>query len=121
MLKWLSTPDDALPDWLHTLLLLLVTGSFGAPLLWQGAQAMLTRHLEPVMGPEFGQWLFPRVLEGAAARLAGLELVVLGLSFLALGGAFSRWADERPLLQRLPWGLLALFVALHLGFARLTQ
>ena len=101
--------DESLPTWLHTLLCFGIVMPFGLPLIFHGVQAMLTKHLEPLSGPEFGQYFFgPNVIVGTSAQVAGVALVLYGLTFLSLALAFTRYAEERVLLRRLPWVLLAL-------------
>lgn len=103
--------DDSLPTWLHTLLCLVLGMAFGLPLLFQGGKAFSARHLEPLSGPEFGQYFFgPTAISGRPAQIAGVALVLYGLSFLSLSVAFTRHAEERVQLRRLPWLLLALDV-----------
>ena len=51
-------------------------------------------HLEPLSGPEFGQWFFGRTpLDGGEAVRAGASLVVLGASFYAMAASFVRAAE----------------------------
>jgi hypothetical protein len=105
--------DDDLPTWAHTLLLFLIVSPFALPLIWLGLQGIHTHHLEPVMGPDFGVWLVgPKPVDGRAAVLEGLKLILLGCGFLAIAAAFSRFAEDRPGLRRLPWILLGVFVVL---------
>jgi hypothetical protein len=107
--------DDELPTWLHSLLLVLVVAPFAAPLCWWGLQAIATAHLEPLSGPDFGQFFFgPAALDGEPARVAGLSLVAQGCAFFALAAGFSRLACARVLLRALPWGLIAISVLLSL-------
>ncbi len=113
MTNW-SIQDDDLPTWAHTLLLLAVVSPFAALLIWPGLRAVANGVLLPMMGPEFGQWLFGQAaLRGNHAVLAGWVLISLGMTFLALGAAFSRWAEDRPLLRALPWGLLVFDAAFY--------
>ena len=100
-------PDDDLPTWAHTSLLMVVVSPFALLLIWPGVMAVATGVLLPMMGPEFGQWMFGnRELRGHHAVLAGWVLISLGVTFLALGVSFSRWAQEHLLMRALPWGLL---------------
>ena len=103
--------DNSLPTWLHTLLCLALGMPFALPLLFHGSKAVATRHFEPLSGPEFGQYFFgPNAISGTPAQIAGAALVLYGLAFLSLSIAFTRHAEERVLLRRLPWFLLALGV-----------
>lgn len=105
--------DEELPTWLHTALLLLVVLPFALPLAWLGIEAVATGHLEPVSGPEFGQYFFGRVtLHGLPARLGGVSLIVLAAAFLAIAFRFSRFADGDGWRRILPWALLAVSIAL---------
>ena len=106
--------DDDLPDWAHTSAVMLVSAAFGAPWLWLGLKAVFTARLPATMGPEFGVWLFGQhTLVGRAAVLAGCTLVMLGLAFLALGAAYTRWAESRTAVRVLPWVLLGLALLLY--------
>jgi hypothetical protein len=103
--------DDSLPTWLHTLLCLILGMPFALPLLFYGCKAFSTQHLEPLSRPEFGQYFFgPNAISGAPAQIAGVAFVPYGFAFLSLSVAFTRHAEERVLLRRLPWVLLALGV-----------
>lgn len=108
--------DDSLPTWLHSLALLVVVSPFGAPLIWWGIEAIHLRHLEPLSGPDFGQFFFgPTALNGKAAVWAGLSLVALGASFYSIAVRFMRPAQDHRSLRWLPWVLLAVSIAI--GFA----
>ena len=99
--------DDDLPTWAHTALLMIVVSPFALLLIWPGSRAVATGVLLPMMGPEFGQWMFGhQELRGHHAVLAGWVLISLGVTFFALGASFSRWAQERLLMRTLPWVLL---------------
>lgn len=105
--------DDALPTWLHTLLLVLVVSPFAGFLFWFGIGAIATAHLDPLSGPEFGQLFFgSSPLQGKAARVAGLSLLAFGGSFVAIAFKFSRLAGESRFSRLLPWVLLAISVLL---------
>ena len=105
--------DDELPTWLHSLLLVLVSLPFSSFLLWFGCGALFSGHLEPLEGPDFGQFFFgPTALDGKAARVAGLSLIAAGASFLAIAYRFSRFSDEGLRARLLPWILLAMSVML---------
>ena len=107
--------DDKLPTWLHTALLLLIVSPFSLPLLWTGVHAISAAHLEPLSGPEFGQFFFgSEPVQGKAARAAGFSLVVLGCAFLAIAIQFSRLARGNVIVRTLPWVLVAVSVALSL-------
>ena len=100
--------DDSLPTWLHTTLLILVVSPFSVFLFWTGVHAIGTKHLEPLSGPDLGQFFFgPLPLEGKAATVAGLSLVVLGCAFGALAAQFSRLAPGNVVVRWLPWVLIA--------------
>lgn len=106
--------DDELPDWAHTSAVMLVSGAFGAPWLWLGLKAVFTARLPATMGPDFAVWMFgQKTLIGNAAVLGGLTLVNLGLVFLALGVAYTRWAEGRSVVRLLPWALLVLTLLLY--------
>lgn len=82
--------DDALPTWLHTTLLVLVVSPFCLMPLWWGIGAMIAGHLDPLPGPDFGQFFFGQVpLHGDMARFAGFALVILGLAFAALAVRYA--------------------------------
>ena len=99
--------DNDLPTWAHTALLMIVVSPFAVLLIWPGSRAVATGVLLPMMGPEFGQWMFGhQELRGHHAVLAGWVLTSLGVTFFALGASFSRWAQERLLMRTLPWVLL---------------
>ena len=113
--------DEALPTWLHTALLFLIVSPFSVPLLWFGLHAIATKHLEPLSGPEFGQFFFgPSPLQGKAASLAGFSLIVLGCAFAALAMQFSRVAHGNVVLRSVPWILIAVSVALSLWVKSLS-
>lgn len=104
--------DDKLSTWLHTILLLLVVSPFSLFPLWWGMSALVSGHLEPINGPEPGQYFFgPAALTGTAARLAGVAFLVLSAAFITIAINFSRFAKENNFLKLLPWLLLAGFVA----------
>jgi len=107
--------DEALPTWLHTLLLILIVSPFSGFLFWFGVSAIAAAHLDPLSGPEFGQFfLGPSPLEGKAARVAGVSLIAFGGSFVAIAFKFSRLAGENRLPRLLPWILLAISQMLSL-------
>lgn len=107
--------DEELPTWLHTLLLVLIVSPFAVFLFWFGISAMVTAQLDPLSGPEFGQFFFgPSPLQGKAARVAGFSLVAFGGSFVGIAFKFSRLADESRISRLLPWILLAISVMLSL-------
>ena len=119
MRRLLFLDDDSLPTWLHTLALLLVASPFGVPLIWIGVRAILSRHLDPVSGPEFGQFFFgPTALQGKEAVWAGMSLVVLGISFFSLAASFMRVAQGNLALCLLPWALIAASIAFGLPVGR---
>jgi hypothetical protein len=106
--------DDALPTWLHTTLLFLIVSPFAGFLLLHGLGALATGILEPLNGPDAGQFFFgPETLHGGAARLAGVSLLSLGGAFIAVALRFSRLGFPRvPVRFILPWALLAISVGL---------
>lgn len=110
--RWLQ--DDELPTWAHTTCVLSIVSLFALPLIWSGLKAITLQSLPPMMGPEFGVWMFgAQELQGRMAVLAGLSLMVFGATFFALGVAFTRWAQDRVMVRRLPWLLLVLGVAFY--------
>lgn len=110
--RWLE--DDDLPTWAHTACVLSIVSLFALPLLWSGFKAITLKTLPPMTGPDFGQWMFgQRELHGRVAILAGWSLVSFGATFLALGLAYTRWAEGRFIIRMLPWLLLALDVLLY--------
>ena len=113
-MKWLSLQDNELPTWAHTTLTLAIASAFAVPLFWFGLSAIATGRLEPMMGPQFGEWWFgDKALTGRAAVIGGFALLDAGLTFLSIGVAFCRWAEGRIVVRLLPWGLLAFYVVLH--------
>lgn len=113
--KSLFPEDDALPTWLHTALLFIGVSPFGIPLTWWGVQAIVQRHLEPLSGPEFGQWFFGRsALDGSEAVWAGISLVVFGVSFFAIAVSFMRASEGNRVLKLLPWILVATSIVVSL-------
>ncbi len=114
--------DDELPTWLHTTLCFLVSTPFAAPLLYFGIEAIFTKHLEPLSGPDFGQYFFGRnPLDGSVAQIAGVSLIFDGLAFLAISLAFTRYADETPALKLPQWILLAIAIGLSVMVERTTR
>ena len=121
MRRSLFPSDASLPTWLHTLLLFLVVSPFAVFLLWHGVQAIATAHLEPLEGPDFGQFFFgPTAINGKAARIAGVALIVLSCSFVALAFNFSRLAYANRVLRQLPWILVAVYIAMSFWAESLT-
>ena len=119
MRRSLFPDDDSLPTWLHTLACFLVVSPFGVPLIWAGGKAVFLRYLEPIAGPEFGQFFFgSTALQGNEAVWAGLSLVVLGFAFFSIGARFTRAGRVNSLLHALPWVLLAVSIALGLPVDR---
>lgn len=106
--------DESLPTWLHTLLLLLIVSPFFIFFFFQGISAIANGYLDPLSGPEFGQYFFGNVaLVGKAAKLAGVSLIVLGFGFVALAVQFSRLAIAKLLARTLlPWVLIAIHIGL---------
>ena len=107
--------DESLPTWLHTLLLLLIVSPFFIFFFFQGISAIANGYLDPLSGPEFGQYFFGNVaLVGKAAKLAGVSLIVLAFGFVALAVQFSRLAIANLLARTLlPW----VFIIIHIGLS----
>jgi hypothetical protein len=119
MRKSLLPADDALPTWLHTFACFFVVALFGMPLIWWGIEAIHLRRLEPITGPEIGQYFFgSAALEGKAAVWAGCSLIMLGAAFFAIGARYTRAGRERAALRLLPWVLIAASVLLALPIGR---
>jgi hypothetical protein len=113
--------DESLPTWLHTLLLLLVVSPFSAFLLWRGVHAVTTAQMEPLSGPDFGEFFFgAAAIHGKAARVAGVSLILLGCAFVALAFNYSRLAQGNKVLRLLPWVLVAMSVAMLFWVASLA-
>lgn len=109
----LFTPDDELPDWLHTLLLAILVSPPVIWLFWFGFSALFIGRLEPLPGPDFGQYFFgPNALLGKPARIAGISLITLGFAYLTVAARFSRFAAERKRWRLLPWLLLGVAILL---------
>ena len=83
-------------------------------LFFQGISAIASGYLDPLSGPELGQYFFGNVaLVGKAAKLAGVSLIVLGFGFVALAVQFSRLAIAKLLARTLlPWVLIAIHIGL---------
>ena len=107
-------PSDAsLPTWLHTVLLFLILAPFFVFLFWHGISAMHTAHLEPLGGPELGEFFFGnRAIFGKAAILAGASLILLGCAFIALAIQFSRLVYASAIPRILPWIFVAAYIAM---------
>lgn len=107
--------DESLPTWLHTLLLFLIVSPFFVFLFVEGISAIASAQLEPLSGPEFGQYFFGDVtLVGKAAKIAGVALIVLGFGFVAIAVQFSRLAMAEFVARTfLPW----LLIAVHIGLS----
>lgn len=113
--------DKELPTWLHTLLLILIVSPFSGYLFWLGINAIYTAHLDPVSGPDFGQFFFGSLaLQGTAARVAGFSLVTAGGYFAAIAFQFSRLTSESKFSCLLPWILLAISQILSLWVKSIT-
>lgn len=105
--------DDSLPTWLHTLLCIIVVAPFAGFLLRFGFAALFTAHLNPLPGPDIGQYFFGnKTLIGSSARLAGVSLLFLGIACITLGLSFTRPGQDYPRLRQAPWVLLAMGVLL---------
>ena len=109
----MSLRDEDLPTWAHTTCVMVIAGLFALPLLWMGIHAVWSANLAPTRGPDFGMWMFGgRPLQGLAAVIAGMSLLGLGSTFLALGLSWTRWAEGRRVWRWLPWGLCAISLLL---------
>lgn len=96
--------DDDLPTWLHTALCMIIVAPFAIYLIWIGLDAVLTGHMEPISGPEIGQFFFGHLpLNGMQAKLAGCSLVLLGHAFFLLGLSFTRFVEDSYWLRMTPW------------------
>lgn len=113
MRRSLFPSDDSLPTWLHTFACFFVVFFFGIPLLWWGGEAIHARYLDPLSGPELGQYFFgPTALQGRAAVKAGWSLIAFGVFFFALGARHTRAAQGIPILRLLPWVLIVVSAVL---------
>jgi hypothetical protein len=110
----LFASDESLPTWLHTLLLFLVTSPFYGFSFYYGIGAIVSVHLEPLGGPDFGQYFFGNVtLDGTPAKIAGVSLIALGFSFVAIAIQHSRLAIADAVARTyLSWIFLAISIAL---------
>ena len=114
--------DDDLPTWAHTALLVIIVSPFAILLIWPGSRAVATGVLLPMTGPEFGQWMFGnKELRGHHAVLAGWVLISWGVTFLALGASYSRWAQGSLLLRSMPWVLLIFELAFYFYVLRMIK
>lgn len=102
--------DDSLPTWLHTTLILAIASPFVGFLLWYGIGALFLGHLEPLSGPDFGQYFFGDLtLHGRPARIAGLSLLLDASALVALVLRFSRLEFASTTTSAvLPWAFFAL-------------
>ena len=92
MRRSLFPSDESLPTWLHTTLIVAIGLPISAYLFWLGIEALLLGQLEPVSGPDFGQYFFGNVtLHGRHARIAGVSLILDGAAFMAFVLRFSRF------------------------------
>lgn len=99
MKSW-RIPDDELPTWLHTTIALLVVSPFALLFIVPGIGAIRNSVLEPLMGPDFGFFLFgDQTLHDQAARVAGWSLLAGGLSFFGIGIGFCRWAQDNAVIR----------------------
>lgn len=106
--------DDDLPNWGHTVLLIIIVSPFALLLIFPGVRAVATGILPPMAGPELGQWMFgQQELRDDQAVLAGWVLISFGLTFLSLAAAFSRWAQDILVLRALPWVLAVFDIAFY--------
>ena len=113
--------DESLPTWLHTTLLLLTVLPFSVFLFWNGISAINTAHLEPLGGPELGQFFFGNVaIFGKAARMAGVSLILLSCAFIALAFNYSRLEYGSKILHLVPWVLLAVYIVMSFWVKSLT-
>lgn len=105
--------DESLPTWLHTTLLILIGAPVAAYLGWHGTVALFTGRLEPISGPEFGQYFFGNVvLYGRPAKLAGASLILDAMAFMALLLRFSRFD-----VARATTGVAIVLFALSMAFS----
>jgi len=113
-MKWLAWQDDELPDGVHTALVMALAVALALPWWWAGLPALISGQLPPLMGPDFGTWVFgPQALTGRAARLGGACLLVLGLAILAWGLRWTRWGEARRATRWAAWSLTAAALALY--------
>lgn len=113
-MKGLFASDDELPDWAHTAAVMAIAGAFALPWFWSGLGALFSGRLAPMMGPDFGVWMFGgQALAGRAARFGGLTLVLIGAVFVLWGLACTRWAEGRRTARIAPWCVLALALLVY--------
>jgi len=112
-MKWRTWQDDDLSDGVHTALVMALAAVLALPWWWAGLPALINGQLPPLMGPEFGTWVFgPQALTGRAARLGGICLLTLGLAILAWGLRWTRWGEARRGASWAAWGLTAVLLYL---------
>lgn len=71
----------------------------------------MTGHIEPISGPELGNWWFGnKPHDGTSAVIAGWSLVAWGATFIAVGMAWCRWAEDRMIIRLLPWLLASISI-----------
>ncbi len=106
--------DEDLPTWAHTSLVMLIVSPFALLLIVPGLKAVITTVLPPMMGPDFGFWLFGQdTLHGHHAVLAGLSLITGGVAFLGIGASFCRWAQHNSVIRLGLWAFWAFCVVLY--------
>ncbi len=114
MRQSLFPSDDALPTWLHTVLLMAIVSPFCLSLLWPGLQAIRAHELAP-FGFQ-GDYFFGGVmLHGRQAVLAGFALVMLAGVFPALALCLSRFERVRHWACISMGVLFALFLVFSYG------
>jgi len=114
--------DDSLPTWLHTLLVFLIVSPFFIFFFLQGVGAIASGRLEPLSGPELGQYFFGSVtLVGKAAKIAGVSLLALSFGFVALAVQFSRLVIAKLVTRTLlPWVLIVIHIGLSFWVKSIT-
>lgn len=106
--------DEDLPTWVHTSLVMLIVSPFAFFLIVPGVRAVVTATLPPIMGPDFGYWLFGKnTLHGGHAVLAGISLITGGVAFLGVGASFCRWAQKISTIRLTLWAYWTFCVALY--------
>jgi hypothetical protein len=110
-MKLFRLRDDELPTWAHTLILVLITSVFAVPPLAWGISAIATGTVPEMRGWD-GVLFMPRLAD-EGARVAGIAFICMGLTFLALGLRYVRWAQGWVTLRMLPWCFLLVFAILY--------
>jgi len=93
--------------------MLLVVSPLSGFLLWRGVHAVTTAQMEPLSGPDLGEFFFgPAALHGKTARVAGVSLILLGSALVALAFNYSRLARGNKVLRPIPWVLVEISVGM---------